>query len=450
MSKISLIIQREYSTRVKKKSFIVMTIIGPILFAAMMVLPGWFASMEDTEEKNIAVIDETGLYTNRINSTEFLKFSWLKTEDTEGLAENYREEGYHAYLVIEDNLLKRPDAVKIYSETQITIDVKDHISRSLERYLEKEKLGSYQIDGLDNIIKEINNVKIDLKTIKLAEDGSEKESSTELVMIAAIVFAMMIYMFVLVYGMQVMRGVMEEKVNRIVEVIVSSVKPFQLMMGKIIGIALVALTQFMLWIVLTIAIVGVLHTVFAADVTSSGKAEQMQVMAGMDMQEAGDSNQAAAFADGFNNILDQVMSLNLVGSLLLFIFYFLGGYLLYASLFAALGAALDNEADSQQFVMPVMMPLILSIYVAMAAFRNPAGDLAFWFSMIPFTSPVVMMARIPFEPPVWQMALSMTLLVATFVFTTWFAGRIYRTGILMYGKKVTYKELWKWFRYSGR
>jgi ABC-2 type transport system permease protein len=449
MSKISLIIQREYTTRVKKKSFIVMTIIGPILFAAMMVLPGWFASMEDTDEKSIAVIDETGKYNEQINSTEYLKFSWLDQQASENIAKEYQEQGFDAYLIIEDDLLEHPDAVKIYSETQITIDVKEHISRSLEKHLENEKLASYEIEGLDGIIKDINAVRVKVKTIKLGEDGSEKESSTELVMIAAIIFAMMIYMFVLVYGMQVMRGVMEEKVNRIVEVIVSSVKPFQLMMGKIIGIALVALTQFLLWVILTVTIVGVMHSIFTGGASTMADTNQIEMVSSMNGQQL-DSAEMSEFAEGFTNILDKVLSLDLIGSLVLFVFYFLGGYLLYASLFAALGAALDNEADSQQYVKPVMMPLILSIYVAMAAFRNPTGDLAFWFSMIPFTSPVVMMARIPFQPPMWQIALSMFILIGTFVFTTWFAGRIYRTGILMYGKKVSYKELWKWFRYAGK
>lgn len=448
MSKISLIIQREYITRVKKKSFIVMTIIGPILFAAMMVLPGWFASMEDTESKNIAVIDQTGKYNKRIKDTEYLKFSWLNQQDAKTIAQDYQDKGYTAYLVIEDDLLQKPDAAKIYSESQITIDVKDHIARNLEKYLENEKLNSYQIDGLDAIIKDIHSVDIKLKTIKLSEDGSEKESSTELVMIAAIIFAMMIYMFVLIYGMQVMRGIMEEKVSRIVEVIVSSVKPFQLMMGKIIGIALVALTQFMLWVILTVSIVSVLHAVFASDASTFTANNQVEMLGATGGQPT--DAQVSEFAAGFNNIIDKVLSLDLIGSLVLFVFYFLGGYLLYASLFAAIGAALDNEADSQQFVMPVMMPLILSIYVAMAAFRNPTGDIAVWFSMIPFTSPVVMMARIPFQPPIWQIIVSMLLLIGTFILTTWFAGRIYRTGILMYGKKVSYKELWKWFKYSGR
>ena len=448
MSKISLIIQREYLTRVKKKSFIIMTIIGPVLFAAMMVLPGWFASMEDTGEKSIAVVDLTGKYTNQIKDTEYLNFSWLREAAVDDVGRTYKEDGYNAYIVIEKDLLINPDAIKIYSDKQVTIDVKEHISRNLEKHLEKQKLNSYQIDGLDAIIKNIHDVRVNVKTIKISKDGEETESSDIVVMIAAIFFAMLIYMFVLVYGMQVMRGVMEEKVSRIVEVIISSVKPFQLMMGKIIGIALVALTQFMLWVVLTLMIATAINAVFSGQTDVMNTGNQMEMLQSADAQQV--SGEMSEIGKSVSNIFDKILTLDLVANLLSFVFYFLGGYLLYASLFAALGAALDNEADSQQFVMPVMMPLILSIYVAMAAFRSPDGDLAFWFSMIPLTSPVVMMARIPFDPPVWQLALSMFILVATFIFSTWFAGRIYRTGILMYGKKVSYKELWKWFRYAGK
>lgn len=450
MSKISLIIQREYLTRVKKKSFIVMSIIGPLLFAAMMVLPAWFSTMEDTSEKNIAVIDQTGKYKDVIKDTEYIKFNWLRSNISEQISNTYKNEGYDAYIIIEHDLLEKPDAVKIYSDSQVTIDVKEHIERNLERFVENEKMESYKIDGLDAIIKQIHSVKVNVKTIKIGDDGTEKESSTALTMIAALVFAMLVYFFVLLYGTQVMRGVIEEKVSRIVEVIVSSVKPFQLMMGKIIGIALVALTQFFIWVVFTFTIISLLSAIFfngsEMPTRMDGQIEMVQSMSTQNM----DNEQTSEFAKNFGNILEKAKTLDLVGSLLAFVFYFLGGYLLYASLFAALGAALDNEADSQQFVMPVMLPLILSIYVAMAAFRNPTGDLAFWFSMIPFTSPIVMMARIPFEPPLWEIALSMFILVATFIFTTWFAGRIYRVGILMYGKKVSYKELWKWFRFAGK
>nr|WP_321450364.1 ABC transporter permease [uncultured Carboxylicivirga sp.] len=449
MSKVSLIIQREYLSRVRKKSFVVMSILGPILFGAMMVLPTWFSSMEDTNEKKVAIVDQTGRYASHIESTELIKFDWLQNRSQQQMSSEYKQEGYYAYLFIEDDLLLHPDAVTIYSENQITIDVKENIRRQLKRLVEDQKLTSYNISGLDAIIKEVNNVRIDVKTIKLGEDGSEKESSQVVTIIAAVVFAMLVYFFVLMYGTQVMRGVMEEKTNRIVEVIVSSVKPFQLMMGKIVGIAMVALTQFTIWVVLTIMLYfGISAFVFNGGhvpTRMDDQIENVQSINGADSQA-----EMTEFQKSFTDITTKIKAINLAGIIFAFVFYFIGGYFLYASLFAALGAALDSETDSQQFVMPVMMPLILSIYIAMAAFRNPTGDLAFWFSMIPFTSPIVMMARMPFEPPIWELAVSMIILIATFIFTTWFAGRIYRTGILMYGKKVSYGELWKWFRYSGK
>jgi ABC-2 type transport system permease protein len=256
-------------------------------------------------------------------------------------------------------------------------------------------------------------------------------------------------MFVFIYGTQVLRGVMEEKTSRIVEVIISSVKPFQLMLGKIIGIAMVALTQVLLWILLTLLIVTGAKAIFFSDTDMPSRMDGIEMT--MEGSSEGDQIQAQA-TNGFNfdKIMDMVKSMNPVSTLLLFLLYFLGGYLLYASLFAAVGASIDNETDSQQFMFPITIPLIISIYVAMAAFRNPHSDMVFWFSMVPFTSPIVMMARVPFDVPIWQLIVSLSLLVGGFLFTTWFAARIYRTGILMYGKKVSYKELWKWFRYSDK
>jgi ABC-2 type transport system permease protein len=450
MSKIGLIIKREYTTRVKKKSFIVMSFIGPLLFAAMFVLPAWISSLESTSEKHIAIVDHTQKYEGAVSDTEFMKFTWLNRTNERSLKGNYRNMGFDAYIIISDDLLKDPDAVKIYSETPVTIDMKLHVRHDLEKFLEKEKLESFHIDGLDEIIKNINNTTVHISTIQLGERGSEKESSTELTMIAAIVFAMLIYFFVLMYGTQVMRGVVEEKTNRIVEVIISSVKPFQLMMGKIIGIAMVALTQFFLWIVFTVLIIGGIKFAIFPDGEMPTRMDSQLEMVQAQSAEAGPDISNSDFAQEFSRIMEKANSLNLMGSILAFFFFFIGGYLLYAGLYAAVGAVIDNETDSQQFVMPIIMPLILSIYVAMAAFRAPDSDIAFWFSMIPFTSPIVMMARIPFQIPIWEVLLSMAILTVSFIFTTWFAGRIYRTGILMYGKKVTYKEIWKWFLYSGK
>ncbi|MFT3740476.1 MAG: ABC transporter permease [Breznakibacter sp.] len=430
MGKTSLIIQREYLSRVRKKSFIVMSIVGPLLFAAMMVLPAWFASMEDTNEKRIAVVDQTGLYRQAIANTSTLIFDYLDNTPEEDVRNSYKNKGYAAYLVITDDLLDAPNAIRLMSDAQVTIDVKDYIQRSLKSRLDQEYLQRKNMPEVLTLIAELRNVRVDLTTVKLGDDGSEKTSSTEITMALSFIFAMMVYMFVLVYGTQVMRGVMEEKTNRIIEVIVSSVKPFQLMLGKIVGIAMVALTQFLIWVVLTIAIVSLIGGVAGPSVST-------------DVQ-----------AGGFQTQLTKIFSMvdwSMVNwSVAAFVYFFLGGYLLYAGMFAAIGSAIDSDTDSQQFVLPIMMPLILAIYVAMSAFRNPGGDLAFWFSMIPFTSPIVMMARIPFQIPLWEILLSMAILAASFVGMTWFAGRIYRTGILMYGKKVTYKEMWKWFKQAGK
>jgi ABC-2 type transport system permease protein len=432
MGKIKLIIEREYLSRVKKKSFIVMSFIGPLLFAAMMVLPAWFASMEDSKVRRVAVLDQTGLYQGAIPNSETLIFDYVNGTTEDELRQTYTSAGYVAYLVIADDLLNSPESVRLMSDAQITMDMKDYIKRSLKVRLDNDYLSRKQMPHVTELIAELRNINIKLTTVKLGDDGSEKESSTEITMVLSIVFAMLVYMFVLIYGTQVMRGVMEEKTNRIVEVIVSSVKPFQLMMGKIVGIALVALTQFLVWVCLTAAIVWFVGLVGVGAVASS------------------DVALSGGFAAEMGKVMAMVDWSLLNWSIAAFIYFFLGGYLLYAGLFAAIGSAIDSDTDSQQFVMPVMMPLILSIYVAMSAFRNPGGDLAFWFSMIPFTSPVVMMARIPFQIPLEEIIASMVILAASFVGMTWFAGRIYRTGILMYGKKVSYKELWKWFKLSGK
>ncbi|MGM0377940.1 MAG: ABC transporter permease [Bacteroidota bacterium] len=446
--KIGLILEREYLTRVKKKSFIVMTILGPVLFAALMIIPAWLSTMEDDEAKTIAVIDDSGQYKDEIADTELLKFEFIDNEKEPELRQNLGRSPYYAFLVIRDNLLENPDAISLYSESQVTIDVKTHIQNSLREHLKDRKLSTFDINGLQNIIAELNDIDVDISTVKLGQDGTETQSSTELTMVISIVFALLTYMFIFIYGAQVMKGVMEEKTSRIVEVIISSVRPFQLMMGKIIGIAMVALTQIVLWVVLTLLIVSGVKVAFFPDSDMPTRTEaQMEMM--QNNEES--TEQAAAINESFDfaNMMEMVKSLEPMKTLLLFIFFFFGGYLLYSALFAAVGSAIDNESDSQQFMLPITIPIIISLYVAMLTFRNPGSDIAFWFSMIPFTSPIVMMARIPFDVPLWELLLSMGLLVGGFIFTTWFAGRIYRTGILMYGKKVDYKELWKWFRFSG-
>ncbi|MGQ1787033.1 ABC transporter permease [Saccharicrinis sp. GN24d3] len=445
MNKILIIIQREYFTRVKKKSFIIMTLLSPVIFAAMMIVPAWLTSQEDTKEKVIAIDDTTGNYATALKSTQYIKYQTLTdkqgSQDKQKLAKQF-----DALLVIREDLLEKKTNVHLYSDGQITMDVIENIKSNLNGHLRQLKLESYNIEGLDSKIKEINQLRVSINTIRLDEDGSEKQSSAEFAIFIGMASAFLIYMIMILYATQVMRGVIEEKTSRIVEVMISSVKPFQLMMGKIIGIGMVALTQFFLWIILT---VGVVTTVQSTFLTTVNKVEVSETNNDHKATSA-TSSKAQNVEASINKIIKIIKDANLPLILGMFIFYFIGGYLIYSALFAAIGSAIDNETETQQFVMPVLLPLILSIYVAMAVFRNPHGDIAFWFSMIPLTSPVVMMSRIPYDVDTWELILSMTILTASFILFTWFAARVYRTGILMYGKKVSYKEIWKWFVQAGK
>jgi len=458
MNKISLIIQREYLTRVKKKTFVIMTILGPILFAAIVIAPAWLASMEDKDLKHIAVVDKSQMFVNQLPETDYIKFEYIDENKYEQLKKNFKETEYYAVLYITHLVANTPNSVILYSDKQPNIGVKSHISNAIEKNIEQSKLAQHNIDK--NILKSVRT-DISIRTIQWTEEGKEKESSTELAMVVGYIGGFLIYFFIFLFGAQVMRGVIEEKTNRIVEIIISSARPFQLMTGKIIGIGLVGLTQFALWVVLTFIIITGVKSVFAPGM-GTPKANEVAVESIMNSQQgnsqdissdmlpsgAKDATSELTENAEIKQMLGALKDVNLglmIGS---FIFFFLGGYLLYGSLFAAIGAAVDNETDTQQFMFPITIPLILAIIVMVNAIQNPMSPIAFWFSIIPFTSPVVMMVRLPFGVPEWQMALSMGLLILTFLGTTWLSGKIYRTGILMYGKKVNYKELWKWIRYK--
>jgi ABC-2 type transport system permease protein len=327
-----------------------------------------------------------------------------------------------------------------------------HIESVLEKEIERQKLVARNIENLDEILKDIRT-NVVVETRKLDETGTLTKTSTEISMVLAYLGGFLMYMLVFIFGAQVMRGVIEEKTSRVVEVIVSSVKPVQLMMGKIIGIALVGLTQFMMWVVLTAAIaITVSNTLLKdKDVTEITQSIPQSVMDGASPMNVAQPSpqQMSEQMQEFAKLFDNVMNQNWLLIIPAFIFYFITGYLLYASIFAAIGSAVDNETESQQFMLPVTIPIILALMVAMGTMQNPESSLAFWFSLIPLTSPIVMMARIPFEPPAWQIVLSMALMLATFWAFVWMAAKIYRTGILMYGKKSSWKELWKWLRYKG-
>ncbi len=456
MNKITLILKREYLTRVRKKSFLVMTILGPILFAAIVIAPGWIATLEDTELKKIAVIDSSHIFKERLPETEYIKFEYLENTEVEDLRQSFSETDYYALLQITHLVANTRNSVILYSDKQPSFSVKSHISNAIEKEIERRKLESAGID--QDVLKSVKT-NISIQTIQWTESGEEKKSSTELAMIVGYISGFLIYFFIFMFGAQVMRGVIEEKTNRIIEIIVSSVKPFQLMMGKIVGIGLVGLTQFALWVVLTIALITVGKNAFFPELTTPSGDE----VVAQDFMEKAPGQQSSIMQSGQTKDLSESITENaeikqifsaiddiniglMVGS---FIFFFLGGYLLYGSLFAAIGSAVDNEADTQQFMLPITIPLILAIIVMINAINSPEGPIAFWFSIIPFTSPIVMMVRIPFGVQAWELILSMGLLVLTFMATTWLSGKIYRTGILMYGKKVNYKELWKWIRYRS-
>jgi ABC-2 type transport system permease protein len=436
MDKIWLVFQREYLVRVRKKSFIVMTILGPLLMAMVMIVPAALMLMSD-DAKVIQVLDESGLFAGKFASGE--KFTYVSVPGpVEAAKEKYLKTKDAGLLYIPPLDINKPQGIQLFSQKSLSLTVITSLERQVKQELEALKFAR---SGIDQKVLDQIKTKVNINTINLSAEG-EKSSNVGVTSMVGFLGAFLIYLFIFIYGAQIMRGVIEEKTSRILEVMVSSVKPFQLMAGKIMGIAAVGLTQFLLWIVLSSAIY--LGMSSALDLDRFSKAQISQTMQGMENER--DALQAQETAQ----IISAVQDLNvplLVGG---FLFYFLGGYLLYGALFGAVGAAVDSETDSQQFMLPITVPLILSFIVAQTIImKDPNGPVAFWMSMVPFTSPVVMMLRLPFGVPDWELALSMLLLIAGFIGTIWVASRIYRVGILMYGKKITYRELSKWLFYKG-
>jgi ABC-2 type transport system permease protein len=454
MNKISVIIRREYVTRVRKKSFIIMTLLAPILMAALIVVPSLLMMNKDTDHKKIAVIEErSDLFRNVIPNTQDAEFVYLKNVKVDDLKNNFEKAGYYGILAIYPEVVTVPNAIRLISKKQPPIGLLDHIERSMEKEIERQKLLSYKIENLDEIMKNVNT-KISIETVKIDDTGKVKETSTGISMALAYICGFMMYMLVFMFGAQVMRGVIEEKTSRVVEVIISSVKPIQLMLGKIIGIALVGLTQFLIWIMLTVAIVTVVksYVMPGSPIKEVTQNVPQNLMSDNNQQvnvNAGIANGASKYSPELTKLFSSAMNQPWGLILICFIFYFITGYLLYASVFAAIGSAVDNETETQQFMLPVTIPIILALFVAMSVMQNPESSIAFWFSLIPLFSPIVMMARIPFGVPYWQIAVSMGLMIITFLAFVWMAAKIYRTGILMYGKKASWKEMWKWLRYSG-
>lgn len=452
MNKISIIIKREYLTRVRKKSFLIMTILAPLLMASLFVLLPTLMMNQKGEFKKIAVVeDNSDLFKGVIKNTKDAEFVYLDNTKVDDLKKTFEAKGYYGILYISPELVNTPNAVYLISQKQPPIGLLQHIENSLKNEIERQKLLSYKIENLDEIMKNVET-NVTVQTKKIDESGTEKGTSTGIAMALAYLNAFIMYMLVFIFGAQVMRGVIEEKTSRVVEVIISSVKPIQLMMGKIIGIALVGLTQFLIWVILTVAAVSVLKTtVFDKNnPTETVQSMPQNLMAGDNqtsaaVQQNTMSPEMAEFSKMFDNAMNQPWGLIII----CFVFYFITGYLLYASVFAAIGSAVDNETETQQFMLPVMIPIILGLMVAMGTMQNPESSLSFWCSLIPLTSPIVMMARLPFGVPYWQIAVSMAIMLLTFILFVWMAAKVYRTGILMYGKKTSWKEMIKWLRYSG-
>ncbi|MBS1937194.1 MAG: ABC transporter permease [Bacteroidetes bacterium] len=445
MGKIKLIIRREFITRVRKPSFLIMTILGPLLLVGGMVLVA-VMGMQQGGIQNIVVIDKAHLLTNKLKESDDIKFFY----EPEDLSDSvFKASPYNAMVEVNPMVLEN-NTIQVFYKDLPSLTVQNYISREIEKVIEAEKLRVNHVDP-----EVYRRIKTALKVQLFDINKQGRQSYDQIKAAIGFGFGYLIFFFIFMYGAQVMRGVMEEKQNRVVEVLISSVKPFQLMMGKIVGVAMVGLTQFLLWVALTL-VLGAVGLGFAKNSISGAAMEQStqmttQLQTQLNDQGAvrSDAGETAEMLKVGSEIWDD---LPVTAILLLFVFYFLGGYLLYSSLFAATGAAVDSETDTQQFMLPITIPMIIAIVIAQTAVYNPDGPAVFWFSIIPLTSPVVMMVRIAtgnaFAHPA-ELALSMALLIATFLFTTWLAGRIYRTGILMYGKKVTWKELGKWLFYKG-
>lgn len=436
MSKIWIIIQREFMTRVKKKSFILLTILMPFIFAALIVVPLMLATIQGDEQKTVMVVDKTGRYVGSLKSTA--NYAFVPTADNKD--EFYTEDSeVEAVVQITADLAKNPKAVTIYSPREVKAELLSYVETCLGEQVRREKLSAYNIPELETIIADIQT-DFHVATVKRNAEGDETSSNTYIAMTAGFIFTFLIYMFVMSYGGMVMQSVMEEKTNRIVELMVSSVKPFQLMMGKIIGVALVGFVQLAIWGVMLSIILMVCGSVFGLST-----APAVPAVAGADAQMAAVALQAGGGEAA--EIMSALMGLPYAELGIMFVLYFVGGYLLYASFFAAVGASINAQEDSSQFIMPVVLIMVFGLYAAMYSAENTNGPLAFWASIFPLTSPIVMMVRIPFGVPWWEEVLSLGLLFATSMAFVWISARIYRVGILMYGKKPSLREMLKWVRW---
>ncbi|WP_033956056.1 ABC transporter permease [Psychroserpens jangbogonensis] len=437
MNHLPLIIKREYLTKVKNKSFIVMTFVSPLIMVALIAVVAYLSQLNNDKDRSISVLDETGVLSEVFVSTEHTTYTILTTESLETAKELVKSKEDFGLLYIEKsidltNVLPR---VKFYSDESPSLSIMSSLEEKIEKKLSDTRLFN---DGVD-----IEKIEASKSNITIAQETFTGEKTSKIDSYLKLAFGgaagYLLFMFIIIYGNMIMRSVIEEKTSRIIEIIISSVKPIQLMMGKIIGTSLAGITQFTIWVILGGILTLVLSAIFGISLSELQSPQQDIISEAMKNPEIAQEVQLG---------LQSFFNLPIGNLVIAFLFFFIGGYFLYSSLYAAVGAAVDNETDTQQFMMPILMPLILAVYVGIfTVIEDPHGTVSTVFSFIPFTSPVVMLMRIPFGVPIWQQVLSFLILVGTFVFTVWFAAKIYRVGILMYGKKPTYKELFKWIKY---
>ena len=417
-----------------------MTFLSPLIMIALIALVSYLSQLNNDKKRTISILDETGFLTDIFESTEnttYLKLNGLSLEDAKEIVKEKEDYGL-LHIGKVNGFDDVNDNIKFYSEESPSLTIISGLERKIEKKLRELKL---QKDGVS-----LDQIEASKTSIDIAQESFDGEKSSKIDNVVKLAFGgiagYLLFMFIIIYGNMIMRSVIEEKTSRIIEVIISSVKPIQLMMGKIIGTSLAGVTQFAIWVVLGGLLLVIVSTIFGIDMSQVNTPQQEMVNQAMTAQGA---EQAQIMAE---NILTAITNLPMANLVVAFILFFVGGYLLYSSLYAAIGAAVDNETDTQQFMLPILMPLILAVYVGVfTVIEDPHGTVSTVFSFVPFTSPVVMLMRIPFGVPLWQQGLSLLLLIGTFIFAVWFAAKIYRVGILMYGKKATYKELFKWLKY---
>ena len=440
LQKTGIVITREYLNKVKKKSFLITTFVVPILFAALCILPSVLMMNVKEKSQKVAVVDYSGIVMPYFESNESAEFTDCSGEDPAELKNQLKDRGFDVLVVVSQLDSAKSVSVQTYSKKPAGVDFSENLRSKANKAVEQYRISTYNISGLDQIMQDVKaNVKVNEFTMD--ESGNATVSESGIYMIISMILGMMIYMFIAMFGASVMSSVIEEKSSRVVEVLVSSVKATELMFGKIIGIALVALTQFLLWIILTLVLVLGASAIFGFGnmISSPDMMDMASGMGGADMMAVAQNSELSV-------IMTTLSHIPWVTLIVSFLVFFVLGYLLYASMYAAIGSAVENEADTQQLQLPVTIPLMLGFFIVFFAFKNPESGVVFWGSMIPFTSPIVMIARIPYGVPMWELIVSIVLLLVTFILMAWASAKIYKAGILMFGKKSNWGDLWKWLK----